>query len=142
MDYVYFVQERASSGSHRDLIKICATGDCPYIRLNQLRRALPKSRLELLGSISIPLTQDTYGQSVKHEIERQFECLRDKGDWFRVGIQLVSYIREHARPHICDTLCPNGTSIEEEIRALGEVSAAAIARAWKNVNLTDSKSDE
>ncbi len=126
MGYVYFIQ-KISSGSR--LIKIGATGDCPYLRLSQLRRSLPKKsyiRLELLGALSIADEQVDYCQPAKHKLQKRFESLREKGDWFRPGILLVDYIREHARIHFCVQSCPGGTCIEEEMRALD-------IRAWEAI---------
>jgi hypothetical protein len=123
---VYFVQERRS-GSF--LIKIGATADCPYIRLNQLRCEKKRagdsySRFELLGVVEVQEGQTC--SAAKHELQRQFETLRDSGDWFRPGSELVKHIQERARVHMCDRQCPDGPSIEEEMRALNDKASAAI----------------
>lgn len=127
---VYFVQERRA-GSF--LIKIAATGDCPYLRLGQLRREKrkdnPYSHFELLGVIDIPIGEDQTCSHAKHQVQSRFENLRDNGDWFRPGLELVEYIREHVRLHICDRLCHDGPSIEEEMRALDKRAYEALARS-------------
>ena len=123
MDYVYFVQER-QSGSYR--IKIGATGICPYLRLSQLRNSMPKKRLELVGSITVPEEQDSYCQTVEKKLHRQFEDLRGEGEWFRPGIRLLQYIQENARPHFCNRFCPDGPSSEEEMRARDNAASAGV----------------
>jgi hypothetical protein len=114
---VYFVQERRS-GSF--LIKIGATADCPYIRLNQLRCEKKRagdsySRFELLGVVEVQEGQTC--SAAKHELQRQFETLRQAGDWFKPGAELMAYIQKHSCTHVCDRRCPDGTAIEEEMRA-------------------------
>jgi hypothetical protein len=52
-----------------------------------------------------------------------------KGDWYLPGAELVAFIREHAKPHLCDGSCSDGTTIEEEMRAEGNAAAAAIQKA-------------
>jgi hypothetical protein len=130
MYHVYFVRERRGGSN---LIKIGETGDCPYLRLDQLRRAKrksnPYSRYELLGVIAIPDEEVTTGHIDKADVQHRFESLRDESDWFHPGQKLVRYIQEHARPHFCYRLCPDGPSIEEEMRALDEKAAEAILRA-------------
>jgi hypothetical protein len=126
-DFVYFVQERRA-GSF--LIKIAATGDCPYLRLEQLRRERrkddPYSRFELLGIIDLPHSDNQTCGQAKHQLQSRFENLRDRGDWFRPGLELVQYIREHARLHICGRLCPQGPAVEEAMRELDRKASEAM----------------
>jgi hypothetical protein len=130
MACVYFVQER---GGGSKLIKIGVAGECPYTRLNQLRlqkrKSNPYSRYELLGSIDISsITNQTYTRT-KLDLQKPFESLRDEGEWFRPGLQLVKFIQEHARPHFCSHSCPDGTSIDEEWRALQKEASGAAQQA-------------
>ncbi len=128
---VYFVQERPSF-----LIKIGATADCPYLRLGQLRRKMQKtdrySEYELLGVVDVPSDLDASCSKTKHAIQSHFEQLRDNGDWFRPGSQLLSYIQQHTRIHICDRTCPDGSSRYEDRRADEERASAAILGARRN----------
>jgi hypothetical protein len=117
MGYVYFLHERGGScGS----IKIGETDACPYHRLTQLRsmkrKSEPYSHFELLGVIDVP--DDQQSHIVKRKIQNDFESLRDNGDWFHPGLQLVAFIKKNVRPYFCSTACPGGTSIWEEHLAI------------------------
>lgn len=128
MVYIYFVQLRTAGYS----IKICETGDCPYVRLNNLRSSMHNRNIELLGAIAIRDAEYHSCQHTKDKIQSEFEGLRDghkKGDWFLPGIQMVTFIQEHARPHFCDRSCSGGTTIEEDMRALDRAAGEAIAKA-------------
>jgi T5orf172 domain len=129
-ELIYFIQERRA-GSH--LIKIGRTGDCPYLRLEQLRRekrkVAPYSRFELLGVIEIPPSKNQLSSQAKLHLQNQFESLRDNGDWFRPGSEFVNYIREHSGLHICNSSCPDGSVIYEEIQARQDSAMKAFASA-------------
>ena len=87
------------------------------------------SHIELLGTIAI---SDEHYQSspyTQNRIHAQFECLRDthkKGDWFLPGVELLAFIRVHARPHFCSRLCSGGTSIYEEMLAADDATSTMI----------------
>lgn len=120
MSYVYFIQLRYSGY----LIKISKTHDCPYVRLGNHRSAMHNRHIELLGAIAVPAPQCTH---LKDEIQSQFAGLRDKhmkGDWYVPGKQLVTFIQEHAKPHLCNWSCSGGTTIEEEMQAKDAEAAA------------------
>jgi hypothetical protein len=121
MSYVYFIQLRYSGY----LIKISKTDDCPYVRLGNLRSAMRNRHIELLGAIAVPTAQCLQR---KYEIQSQFESLRcehEKSDWYLPGAQMVAFIREHAKPHLCNWSCSGGTTIEEEMRAKDAAADAA-----------------
>ena len=127
---MWATRQEVLSGSH--LIKIGTTRDCPYIRLSQLRNALPKKsyiRSELLGIIAIPDSQGGGNQQGKRMLQKKFEDLHEEGDWFRPGIALVDHIRAHAQPHFCTHSCPRGSSMEEERCAFQEMISLAVAKA-------------
>jgi len=86
-----------------------------------------RSSLELLGSIDI--RPENHCKTAKRELHSRFESLRDHGDWFRPGIDLVNFIRENARPHFCSWSCPDGSSIYEERRAKEEQAWTAFSKA-------------
>lgn len=125
MDIVYFIQ-RGKGGS--TLIKIGKTAGCPYDCLNRLRRSLPNDRFELLGQILVP--HGELGSSERSKLQSKFESLRENGDWFRLGRELVDYIRDHTRPHICNRSCPDGTSIYEEWLAKQIAASGAIQKVF------------
>jgi T5orf172 domain len=112
MHCVYFVRERRAGSN---LIKIGKTDDCPYLRLDQLRRAKRESdrhsSYELLGVIESP-------HENKSVVQSQFEGLRQEGDWFRPGLHLLRYIRQRTHPHFCNSSCPDGSAVEEVMRKL------------------------
>jgi hypothetical protein len=109
MSFVYFIQDLDTN-----LVRIGCTGDCPYLRLAQLRNAQSKKRFELLGVIAIKPEQNYYENTAKRELQVKFSGLRENGDWFRIGHDLANFIRESAQPHFCSRACPPGTSIYEE----------------------------
>lgn len=123
MGCVYFVHDVRAG-----LIKIGCTEDCPLTRLNQLRRLTRRNALELLGSIEIRSEGTYYYRTAKRELQSRFQTLRDHGDWFRPGLELVNFIRGNARPHFCSWSCPDGSSIYEERRAREERANAAFAK--------------
>lgn len=122
MRSIYFVRERRGGSN---LIKIGKTDDCPYLRLDQLRNAERQSahhsRYELLGVLEAAPEEIN-----KQSIQSQFEHLRENGDWFRPGTQLVDYIRENARPHFCSRYCPDGPAVEEQMRSQDAIAGEAI----------------
>jgi len=124
-DLVYFIRQRRTGSN---LIKIGATGDCPYLRLDQLRRERrkvdPYDRFELLGVIGIS-DENLRRSQAKLQLQNQFKSLRDNGDWFRPGLELVQYIREHSGLHICNRLCPDGPAVEEAMEAMRELDRKA-----------------
>jgi ferredoxin len=127
---VYFVKERGGS----NLIKIGKTGECPYLRLDQLRRTKnkrnPHSCYELLGVCTTPFEEIEEGDTDKKGIQSKFEGLRAEGDWFRPGRELLEYIQKCARPHICERSCPSGTSNYEEWLAEQEAASKAMQKAF------------
>lgn len=119
MGYVYFLHER---GGKCGSIKIGETDACPYHRLTQLRtmkrKSEPYRHFELLGVIDVK--DDQQSHLVKRKIQNDFESLRENGDWFRPGFQLVAFIKRNVHPYFCSTACHDGTSIWEECLALEE----------------------
>jgi len=127
MKRVYFILRRCAGNA---LIKIGATGDCPYLRLDQLRRVqrkhAPYDRFELLGVLD--------GLSVdKAEIQEQFSSFREDGDWFRPGYKLLKYIFENSKPHFCKRACPDGTIVYEERRQDEETASDYFAKALSGI---------
>lgn len=101
---VYFILKRCAGDA---LIKIGATGDCPYMRLDQLRRAqlkqAPYDRFELMGVLNRP-------SGNKAKIQEQFSSLREEGDWFRSGRKLLEYISEKPGGQIENRSRPNNVA--------------------------------
>jgi len=125
MDIVYFIQQ-GQGGSTR--IKIGKTAGCPYDCLKRILRSLPKDRFELLGQIPVPYGK--LGSTEKGKQQSQFESLRENGDWFRLGSELAYYIGHHARPHICNRSCPDGTPIYEEWFAEQIAASEAVQKVF------------
>jgi len=122
LPHVYFVLKRAGGCG---LIKIGATAECPFLRLDQLRCAERKknryARFELIGWLDDPATKKT-------SVQKQFSTLREGGDWFRPGGELIEYVCQHSKPHICNQACPDGTLVYEEWRASQEAASAAMQK--------------
>ena len=126
MSCVYFIQQGSRGGSV--LIKVCVTGVCPYYCLKRLRRKQPNSSFELLGQTPVPYGE--LGSTTKRSLQSTFESLREDGDLFRPGIELISHIRESARPHVCNRSCPGGTFIYEEWEADQKAASEAFQKAF------------
>jgi hypothetical protein len=125
MDFVYFIQKGIGGGSAP--IKIGVTGGCPYDFLKRQRRKESNSSFELLGQV--PVAFGELGSTTKRNLQSEYESLREDRDWFRPGIELLNYIQEHARPHICNRSCPDGTSIYEEWQADQAAASEAFRKA-------------
>jgi hypothetical protein len=126
MSCVYFIQQGSGGGSV--LIKVGVTASCPYDCLKRLRRKQPNSSFELLGQIPIPYGE--LGSATKRGLQSRFESLRENGDFFRPGIELVTHIRQFARPHVCNRSCPDGTSIYEEWEADQRAASEAFQKSF------------
>jgi hypothetical protein len=66
----------------------------------------------LLGQI--PVHDGESKSAKKRGLQSDFKSFRHQGDLFRPGNELLKYIQNNARPHICNRLCPGGTLIYEE----------------------------
>jgi hypothetical protein len=89
------------------------------------RKVDPSNHFELLGVIEIS-DENLLCSQAKLQLQNQFKSLRDHGDWFRPGSELMKHIREHSGVHICNRLCPDGPATEEAMRALDKRASDAI----------------
>ena len=96
--FVYFIQVRRGRLFG---FKIGRTDRCPYHRLAALRSMMPKTdKYELLGAIP---THDS--RKAEAEVHRAFAAAQRGFELFVPDPELIQFVRENARPHICSDWC-------------------------------------
>lgn len=105
MGFVYFLQARQSSSL---TIKIGCTDQCPFRRLQEVRKKRPAlDALELVAVI------ETRTPARDERIyQKRFAHLKCKGrgrDWFWSDDELTYFIHKNAGFHLCDPECHKRT---------------------------------